>query len=487
VVVQRDGYSIALGDVAHIANAPPPPTSGALVGPQPGVLLAISAQSGADLLSVTEALDRELAVLAPALKSDGVVLLPDALRPASFVLTALHHLRDSLILGAALILAVLFLALRNWRTAAISFVAIPSSLLMAIVALDWLGFSLNTMSLGGLAIAIGEVVDDAVVDVENIYRRLRENRMEARPRPTSQVVLEASLEVRGVSRHARRRHCFLPVLGRQAWRPLVRAAAVAYIAAIMASLMVALTMRPRCPDAARPRAADARGPAVGGACKAWIRPIAAAVGHPGLTPGGRCVGHRDVCERAFLRTSSRRRSTSGSSSCILRLRPYLAGHGVTSASGRRAFCSRCLRLSAWRCDAGHAELSNEHAGTNKAEMDVTLTPEEARTRRCRVGSRAWGAPGHAGPPIPSWWSGSMKPVGPDGSGCHYCHGSSFPELDGDAGWHAGAAEVPGANGVSAAAAWAAGGVGGSDRRPAAACADGGSGSRCDPHHVCGVR
>ena len=203
------GYTIALGDVAHIANAPPPPTSGALVGPQPGVLLAISAQSGADLLSVTDALDRELAVLAPALKRDGVVLLPDALRPASFVLTALHHLRDSLILGAALILAVLFLALRNWRTAVISFVAIPSSLLMAIVALDWLGFSLNTMSLGGLAIAIGEVVDDAVVDVENIYRRLRENRRDGAAAPDfpGRSGGVAGSAWRHHLRHAGGRHC----------------------------------------------------------------------------------------------------------------------------------------------------------------------------------------------------------------------------------------------------------------------------------------
>ena len=304
LVVQRDGYTIALGDVAHIANAPPPPTSGALVGPQPGVLLAISAQSGADLLSVTEALDRELAVLAPALKSDGVVLLPDALRPASFVLTALHHLRDSLILGAALILAVLFLALRNWRTAVISFVAIPSSLLMAIVALDWLGFSLNTMSLGGLAIAIGEVVDDAVVDVENIYRRLRENRREAQPRPTSQVVLEASLEVRGAIIFATLAVAivFLPVLGLSgvAGRLFVPLA-IAYIAAIMclagggpdhhASAVL---------DAARQRFAYARGSAIGGACKAWIRPSAVGCRASSGTYTWQCrrAGHRDVCERA---------------------------------------------------------------------------------------------------------------------------------------------------------------------------------------------
>jgi Cu/Ag efflux pump CusA len=111
-----------------------------------------------------------------------------ALRPASFIDTALHNIRSSLIIGAILVIAVLLLFLFNFRTAAISFTAIPVSLLVAVIVLNRLGYTLNVMTLGGLAIAIGEVVDDAVIDVENILRRLRENRHSENPRPASRVV-----------------------------------------------------------------------------------------------------------------------------------------------------------------------------------------------------------------------------------------------------------------------------------------------------------
>jgi Cu/Ag efflux pump CusA len=197
IVAYRNGVPLTLGDLAQVVQAPSPPLGAALVGIHPGLLLVIGSQYGANTLRVTRGLDKALAQLGPALKRDGVIVLPDALRPASFVISALHHLRNSLAIGAVLIVVVLFLFLRNWRTAVVSFVAIPLSLLMATLVLGEFGFSLNTMSLGGLAIAIGEVVDDAVVDIENIHRRLRENRALDVPRPPLRVVLNASLEVRG--------------------------------------------------------------------------------------------------------------------------------------------------------------------------------------------------------------------------------------------------------------------------------------------------
>jgi CzcA family heavy metal efflux pump len=462
LVVQRDGYSIALGDVAHIANAPPSPTSGALVGPQPGVLLAISAQSGADLLSVTEALDRELAVLAPALKSDGVVLLPDALRPASFVLTALHHLRDSLILGAALILAVLFLALRNWRTAVISFVAIPSSLLMAIVALDWLGFSLNTMSLGGLAIAIGEVVDDAVVDVENIYRRLRENRKDARPRPTSQVVLEASLEVRGAIIFATLAVAivFLPVLGLSgvAGRLFVPLA-IAYIAAILCSLVVALTITPALSWLLLGNASltPADPPLVARAKRGYGRLLSAVGRHPGFTLGS--VAALVIVTFAsvpFLRTEFLPAFHERQFILHLETAPGTSLDTVL-AVGERAtrILQQMPQMVSVALHAGHAELSNEHAGMNKAEMDVTLTPEggEDASLQGRILAAVRGAPGVRWTAntflverIHETLSGQTAPV------VITVYGSSLSELDGDADGIAKALQkIPGANGVTIAA------------------------------------
>src|SRR5262249_22969784 len=115
---------------------------------------------------------------------------------ATFIETALRNTGSSLVLGGILVAVVLFLFLGHFRTAFISVTAIPLSLLSAIVLLDKFGVTLNTITLGGLAIAIGEVVDDAIIDVENIFRRLRQNQVLGSPRPVLRVILEASLEVR---------------------------------------------------------------------------------------------------------------------------------------------------------------------------------------------------------------------------------------------------------------------------------------------------
>jgi len=135
---------------------------------QPGVMLVIAEQYGADTVRLTQALDARLQSLKPALAAQHVTLYPALFRPANFIDAAVSHLRDALLIGAALVLAVLFLFLRNARAALISAVAIPLSLLAAVVVLEHFGLGLNTMTLGGLAIAIGEVVDDAIIDVETL-------------------------------------------------------------------------------------------------------------------------------------------------------------------------------------------------------------------------------------------------------------------------------------------------------------------------------
>ncbi|MEJ2700730.1 MAG: efflux RND transporter permease subunit, partial [Desulfuromonadales bacterium] len=176
-----------------------------------------------------------------------VTLHPDLFRPANFIETAIGHLRLALLIGAGLVVGVLFLFLFNVRTAAISAAAIPISLLTAVAVLWHLGIGLNTMTLGGLAIAIGEVVDDAIIDVENIFRRLRENSLSEAPRPATRVVLEASLEVRSAVIYATFAVAlvFLPILtlsgvAGRLFGPL----GLAYILAILASLLVALTLTP---------------------------------------------------------------------------------------------------------------------------------------------------------------------------------------------------------------------------------------------------
>lgn len=247
VVLHQAGANLTLGDVARVSEAPQPPIGGASVMGKPGVLLVVSGQYGTNILEVTHNVEQAIAELRPTLATEGIQLAAKLFRPASFVETALHNIRTSLVVGAALVVMVLFLFLFNLRTAAISCMAIPLSLLAAVVVMGRSGFSLNTMTLGGLAIAIGEVVDDAVIDVENIFRRLRLERASAKPRAALKVVLDASIEVRHAVIYASFAVIlvFVPVLtmsglAGRLFAPL----GVAYILAILASLLVALTVTP---------------------------------------------------------------------------------------------------------------------------------------------------------------------------------------------------------------------------------------------------
>lgn len=247
VLLNRGASSVLLGNVADVVDAPEPPIGGATVMGNAGVVLMISGQYGANTVEVTRRVDDALAGFRSSFDADGIALHADLFRPANFIDTATNNVRDSLVLGGGLVIVVLFLFLFDLRTAAISCTAIPLSLLAAVVVLDALGFTLNTMTLGGLAIAIGEVVDDAVIDVENIARRLRENRRAPDPRPAGRVVLDASLEVRGAVVYATFAVIlvFVPVLtlpgiAGRFFAPL----GTAYILAILASLAVALIVTP---------------------------------------------------------------------------------------------------------------------------------------------------------------------------------------------------------------------------------------------------
>lgn len=243
----NNGAALHLADVATVDWGEATPVGAATIMGRPGVMLVLENQYGTNTMTVTRRIEARLAQLAPILAQQGVDLQPNVFRPANFIETAIVHLRTALIVGALLVVAVLFLFLLNVRTALISAVAIPLSLLTAIIALTSFGASLNTMTLGGLAIALGEVVDDAIIDVENIYRRLRENRLRATPLPSYRVVLNASLEVRSAVVFATFvvMLIFLPVLtlsgvAGKLFAPL----GTAYILAVLASLAVALTVTP---------------------------------------------------------------------------------------------------------------------------------------------------------------------------------------------------------------------------------------------------
>lgn len=247
VILRRQGADLRLGDVAHVVAAPAPAIGGATIGGKQGVILNVEEQYGANTLAVTRALKDRLQQLGPVLAAQGVSLHPDLFRQASYIETAIAHLRGALLLGAVLVIAVLFLFLFNVRTALISATAIPLSLLTAIIVLNALGASINTMTLGGLAIAIGEVADDAIIDVENILRRLRENRIRPQPSSIAKVVFSSSWEVRGAVTYATFivALVFLPVLSLSGVAgKLFAPMGEAYIAAVFASLGVALTVTP---------------------------------------------------------------------------------------------------------------------------------------------------------------------------------------------------------------------------------------------------
>jgi CzcA family heavy metal efflux pump len=247
VLASRGGASITLASVAAVVVAPEPAIGGATVDGKPGVVMDISAQYGANTVEVTRAVEAALSELAPALAAQGIALHPDLFRPANFIATATGNVRESLILGGILVVLVVSLFLFNLRSAAISCSAIPLSLLAAVLVLERMGATLNTMTLGGLAISIGVVVDDAVIGVENILRRLRENGHLAEPRPAAHVVLDACLEVRSAIVYATFAVILvvLPVMALSGiagrlFGPL----GLAYVLAVLASLAVALTVTP---------------------------------------------------------------------------------------------------------------------------------------------------------------------------------------------------------------------------------------------------
>ncbi len=242
VLIHHSGANVTLGDVARVEDAPAPIIGAASIRGKPCVILVIDAAYGSNTLEVTQGIDKAVADLRPTLEAQGISLHSEVFRAADFIDVALHNVRDSLLIGAFLVVVVLFLFLFNFRAAAISCTAIPLSLLAAVM-----GLSLNTMTMGGLSIALGEVVDDAVIDVESIYRRLRENRSLPNPRSTVQIVFDASIEVRSAVVYATFAVIlvFFPVLNMSGlagriFGPL----GIAYIWAILASLVVALTVTP---------------------------------------------------------------------------------------------------------------------------------------------------------------------------------------------------------------------------------------------------
>jgi CzcA family heavy metal efflux pump len=247
VVTTRAGTPILLGQLATVTVAPALTVNDALVAGKRGVVLWVSGQFGANTLSTTRRIEAALALIVPQLQAQGIRVYPALQRPANFIERALSSLEESLVVAAILIFAVLYLFFRNWRSACIIFLAIPLSLTAALMVLDRAGYTLNTMTLAGFAMSLGVLVDDAIIDIENILRRLAQNAAEARPRRKLAVILEGCLEVRGPVVYATLVviAVFIPELFvSNVQGHLTGPLAVTFILAVIASLLVALTVTP---------------------------------------------------------------------------------------------------------------------------------------------------------------------------------------------------------------------------------------------------
>jgi CzcA family heavy metal efflux pump len=402
-ILTAAGTSLTLADVATVTEAPVPAVGAATIDGEPGVVINISEQYGANTLEVTQRLDAALATLRPVLQQRGITLHDSLLRPATFIRTTTRNVGSSLLLGGVLVVIVLVVFLYDLRSAAISCVAIPLSLLAAVIILQRFNLTLNTMSLGGLAIAIGVVVDDAVVDLENIIRRLRENRRREAPRAVARVILEASVEVRAAVVHATFAVLLVvfPIvtlsgLAGRMFAPL----GIAYALAVLASLLITLTLTPALAMVLlKDRDLPAVEPPAVRWCKArYLRMLTPVMRHPRLTIAAGLTMSLLACallplfqgsfipplkEAHFVLHMATVPGTSLAESVRL---GGVVEHALSTLPAVRHVAQR----------AGRAELADDTYGPHYSEFELDLNPvggEELEEVQSQIRARLGGIPG----------------------------------------------------------------------------------------------
>jgi CzcA family heavy metal efflux pump len=248
VIKKINGNPVKIEDVAEIKIGAAPKIGDASKNGKPAVVLAISKQPGTNTLKLTAQIDESIKAIKSSLPKD-IEMDTHVFRQADFINASINNVKNVLWEGMGFVLIILFLFLMNWRATAISLVAIPISLITALLTLKWLGFTINTMSLGGMAIAIGDLVDDAIIDVENVFKRLKENAKKPIEEQSKKltVIFDASFEIR----HSIINATFIIIV---AFIPLfflsgmegklLAPLGVAFIVSLFASLLVSITLTP---------------------------------------------------------------------------------------------------------------------------------------------------------------------------------------------------------------------------------------------------
>lgn len=391
VVTTRDHVPVRVRDLADVRIGAAVARGAASYRAQPAVILSIVKQPSADTVSTTRRVDAALDDMAAELAPRAVALHRDIFRQQDFIDTAIDNLVEVLRDGAVLVVVVLFVFLWSVRPTLISVVAIPLSLVVAMLALDALGLTIDTMTLGGLAIAIGELVDDAIVDVENVMRRLRERAaMPADARPSViDTVLRASLEIRSsiVSATYVIMLVFVPLLfldgleGR-----LMQPLAISYLVAIFASLIVAVTVTPVLCTFLLPRAIERRGPAeppfMRWLSRGYEPVLRASLRHPlAVMAAIVALVAIGVAGLAGLGRSFLPEFNEGSLTINMVLSP---GTSLTESDALASMAERALLadpgvISVGR-RTGRAERDEHVLGVETSELEVRLRPDDPRTR-----------------------------------------------------------------------------------------------------------
>jgi len=253
VVTERKGTPIKIGDLAEVRFGPEAPRGDASYNGKPAVIGTVSKAFGTDTLTVTYQVEQALKEIQKTLPK-GIKLQTEIFRQANFIESSIRNLKEALAEGTLIVTIVILFFLFNVRASFISLTAIPTSLIFGVMVLEYMGIGINAMTLGGMAVAIGEVVDDAVIDVENVFRRLRENRQKQPPTPPLQVVFYASKEIRDSVIYARDSVVYATLIVLIVFVPIFLLSGVegrifsplgiAYIASVGSSLLVALTLTP---------------------------------------------------------------------------------------------------------------------------------------------------------------------------------------------------------------------------------------------------